>query len=189
MSTVRAFRRSRRKEDARKQTLCPGSTTERLCERYHRAEPRNGVKREVELGCHSELDCSLPQGSTAGCSDCHCDFVPHSCWQQVAEYTGQVPVVADGLFGLADRSAWDKLFIDYQPTPPPPPHTHTPPPPPFLVNRMWSLWTLRLNNQSIYHRAKQKTTTKKLYHISSVEGTWHVKDCHNRRGGRPAHKS
>ena len=44
------------------------------------AHPRSNLKREMELGSHSELDYFLFQVPVAGCSDsCLCDSVPHSC--------------------------------------------------------------------------------------------------------------
>ena len=44
-------------------------------------EPRSGLNREVELGCHSEFDSSLLQVSTAGSlgTHCLCDCVPRNC--------------------------------------------------------------------------------------------------------------
>ena len=60
-----------------------------------RAEPRSGLKREVELGSHSWTEC-FPTSLTL-----------------------TVLAVADGLFGLSGSESKDGLFIGTLPPPPP----------------------------------------------------------------------
>ena len=95
-------------------------------------QPRTGVKREVELGSHSQLDSPLLQLSTAGCRDSVLVTLFRTAVQKTScevdkllrksgvptSLTATGLLVADGLFGLCGSERLGRAARRYQPRQP-----------------------------------------------------------------------
>ena len=114
------------------------------------SEHRSGLKKEVELGCHGEVDCPLLQVSASSffflllfysvfVTLFRTAVVRTSRGMHKLLGTGGVPTfltfivlaVADALFGFCGPERKDELFIGTQSRHPPPPSSRS------LINRRW----------------------------------------------------